>query len=174
MCIRDSFRGHGEATIRVREAGCTASDGFDKYAITYERCWHLDQPRDQADCAWLLVYCLRPKVTHCGTPCTKMCQIGPRDIDAATEAQNNFSWMVCTHQDAQGLGASLENPKGSLLLQQPKFVESFGAIGNPKPGWAFYRSEGCQLHVVYPGKDDPGRPIQKLSLIHISEPTRPY
>ena len=31
------FRGFGEATIRVREAGCTASEGFDKYAITYER-----------------------------------------------------------------------------------------------------------------------------------------
>ena len=34
----------------------------------------------------------------------------------------------------------------------------------PKPGWAFYRSEGCQLQVVYPGKDDPGRPMQKACL----------
>ena len=30
-------RGFGEATVRVREAGCTASDGFDKYAISHER-----------------------------------------------------------------------------------------------------------------------------------------
>ena len=78
------FRGYGEATIRVREAGCTASEGFDKYAVTYDRCWHLDKKKDQCDCAWLLVYSLRPKVIHCGTPCTKMCKIGPRALDGST------------------------------------------------------------------------------------------
>ena len=31
------FRGFGEATVRVREAGCTAPEGLDKYAITHER-----------------------------------------------------------------------------------------------------------------------------------------
>ena len=45
------FRGFGEATVRVREAGCTASEGFDKYAITYERRWYLDRKKDQSDCA---------------------------------------------------------------------------------------------------------------------------
>ena len=42
------FRGFGELTIRVREAGCSASDGFDKYAITYERCWCLDAEKTSA------------------------------------------------------------------------------------------------------------------------------
>ena len=66
------FRGYGEATIRVREAGCTASEGFDKCAITYERAWHLDEPTDQRLCAWLLVYMFKPKAIHLGTPCTKL------------------------------------------------------------------------------------------------------
>ena len=32
------YRGFGELTVRVREAGCTASEGFDRFAITYELC----------------------------------------------------------------------------------------------------------------------------------------
>ena len=52
------FRGRGEATVRVREAGLTAAEGFDNKYITYERSWHLDQPGDQADLAWLIVYVL--------------------------------------------------------------------------------------------------------------------
>ena len=65
------FRGHGEATIRVRETGCLAAEGFDKAAITYERPWNLDRLGDQADLAFLIVYVLRPKVIHIGTPCTE-------------------------------------------------------------------------------------------------------
>ena len=61
------FRGFGEAAIRVREAGMTTSEGFDKYAITYERCWHLNEFQDQCDCAWILVHCLQPLVKHLGT-----------------------------------------------------------------------------------------------------------
>ena len=98
------FRGFGEATVRVREAGCTASEGFDKYAITYERCWYLDREKDQCDCAWLLVYSLRLNVIHCGTPCTKMCQIGERTLDEATEAHNEFTYKVAEHQEAESLG----------------------------------------------------------------------
>ena len=49
------FRGFGQFTIRVREVGCSAAEGFDKYALTYERAWHLETKKDQADCAWLLV-----------------------------------------------------------------------------------------------------------------------
>ena len=52
-------------------------------------------------------------------------------------------------------------PKGSLLFQQPTFVKTFGTLLEPKPGWRFYRSEGCQLHVCYPGADAPGQPILK-------------
>ena len=33
----------------------------------------MDTDKDQCDCAWLLVYSLRPNVVHLGTPCTKMC-----------------------------------------------------------------------------------------------------
>ena len=36
------FRGYGEATVRVREAGCTAADGFDNQVMTYGRSWHLN------------------------------------------------------------------------------------------------------------------------------------
>ena len=138
----ETLRGFGEATVRVREAGCTASEGFDKYAITYERCWYLDRKKDQCDCAWLLVYSLRPKVIHCGTPCTKMCQIGERTIDESTEAQNEFTLNVAEHQEAEGLGASIETPKGSLLFEQKKYKEKFGSLEEPKPGWLFYRPEG--------------------------------
>ena len=75
--------------------------------------------------------------------------------------KNEFTWKVATHQQAEGVGASIENPKSSLLPEQPKFANTFGSVGSPKPGWAYYRLEGCQLRVAYPGIDDPGRPIQK-------------
>ena len=78
------FRGYGELTIRVREAGCSASEGFDEYAVTYERCWFLETEKDQCDCVWLLVYCFRAKVIHCGTPCTKMCRLVSKELGAAT------------------------------------------------------------------------------------------
>ena len=109
------FRGYGEATIRVREAGCTASEGFDKYAVTYDRCWHLVKKRDQCDCAWLLVYSLRPKVIHCGTPCTKMCKIGSRTLESA-EAQNEFTWKVAMHQHAEGLGPACYIHRKSMYV----------------------------------------------------------
>ena len=112
--------------------------------MTYEQCWHLDKRKDQQDCAWLIVYSLKPMVVHCGTPCTKMCAIGQGQVDKATQAQNDFTWRVATHQHAHGRGASIENPKGSSLPKQPKFEETFGRLGRPKPGWAFYRTDGCQ------------------------------
>ena len=90
-----------------------------------------------------------------------MCQIGQGSIDAATNAQNVFTAIVVEHQDDSGLGASIENPKGSSIVKQPAIVKVCGTPETPKPRWSFYRSEGCQLRVVYPGRDDPGRPIQK-------------
>ncbi|MBP51091.1 MAG: hypothetical protein CMA68_03330 [Euryarchaeota archaeon] len=107
------FRGFGQATVRVREAGCTASEGFDKYAVTYERVWCLERKQDQQDCAWILIY-IRPKVIHIGTPCTKMCQIGSGVIDEATKEQNKFSIMTAEHQAAEKLGASIEQPRGRI------------------------------------------------------------
>jgi hypothetical protein len=78
------FRGFAEAAIRVREAGLSASEGFDNRAITYERTWHLDHAADQADCAFLLLE-LRPEVVHLGTPRAKMSALGKQIVDAAAE-----------------------------------------------------------------------------------------
>ena len=89
--LAEIFRGFGEATIRVREAGLTASEGFDKYAITYERCWHLDTSQDQKDCAFVVVHCLRPIVIHVGVPCRNMSQLGKKVIDESTREQNRFA-----------------------------------------------------------------------------------
>ena len=95
----------------------------------------MDQKNEQRDCAWLLVYSLRPKVVHLGTPCTKMCvlsQAWPNHaLDEATHAQNRFTHAVMTHQHAEGLGASVENPRGSLLFKQKEFVKSFGKMSVP-------------------------------------------
>ena len=100
------FRGFCELTIRVREAGCTAAEGFDKYAITYERCWCLDRRADQADCAWLLVYGLRPRVIHLGPPSTS--------VQEAAAAQRDFMWAVAEHQCALKHAVSIETPKATL------------------------------------------------------------
>ena len=92
-----------------------------------------------------------------------MCIVGTRKLDDATRAQNDFTWKVATHQHAQGLRVSIEHPKGSLLQHQPAFAETFGTMNDPKPGWYFYQSEGCQMQVLYPGVEDPGRPIHKAT-----------
>ena len=155
------FRGHGQATIRVREAGCTAAEGFDKYCLTYERCWNLETESDQADLAWLLVYMLKPVVIHLGTPCTNMCVIGAKQVGPGTTQQNSFSRIVLEHQERVKCFGSVETPVGSSLYRQAEWTGSFGVVERPKSPWRFYQSHGCQLGVVYPGDDDPGVPIQK-------------
>ena len=52
-------------------------------------------------------------------------------LDEATLAQNEFTLAIMKHQHAEGVGVSVENPKGSLLFKQP---ESFGELSTPKPG----------------------------------------
>ena len=101
--------------------------------------------------AWLTVYSLRPKVIHCGTPCTKMCLLGSRQLDEMTVKLNEFTRKVAEYQHSQKLGVSIENPKGSFLFQQPAFEKTFGMMSKPKAGWMFYRPEGHQFHVQYPG-----------------------
>ena len=89
-----------------------------------------------------------------------MCMIGPRALDKSTLAQNQFTVTVARHQHEEGLGVSIENPKGSLLFEQDEIKELAGTLTRPKAGWSFYRSEGCQLGVTYPGSDtDHGKPI---------------
>ena len=77
--------------MRAHEADCSVGDGIDRVAITYVRTWHLDRAEDQADLTYLIIHELMPKIIHLGTPCTKMCKIGPRETDAATKAMNDFS-----------------------------------------------------------------------------------
>ena len=155
------FRGFGELSIRVREAGCTTSEGFDKYALTYDRCWCLDQKGDQGDCAWLLVYSLKPKVVHLGTPCTKMCRLGKQEIDEATKATNEFTKACCEHQLALKLLAGVENPKGTILHSQPDWIAAFGDPATRDNSWKLHELDGCQLGSVYPGDDDFGAPQRK-------------
>ena len=101
-----------------------------------------------------------------GTPCSRMCVVGPRQIDPATAAQNAFTFKVAAHQDAEGLGASIENPAGTLLIEQKGFSRVCGTMERPKPGWNFYRSHGCQfaLECPAPYADIPFEPIQKSAL----------
>ena len=54
------FSGLAQASIRVREAGWTTAEGFDKAVITYERCWHLDREDHQSDLCWVLENVLQP------------------------------------------------------------------------------------------------------------------
>ena len=89
-----------------------------------------------------------------------MCQLGSQKLDETTVKLNAFTKKAAEYKHSQGLGVSIESPKGSTLFLQPEFVRTFGTMSKPKPGWMFYLSEGCQLHVSYPGDDDPGRPIQ--------------
>ena len=92
-----------------------------------------------------------------------MCRLGKQQIDERTAAQNNFTLAVALHQQAQGLGVSIEQPKGSILFETKEFVKAFGTPDMPNSKWSFYRTEGCQLHVVYPGQDNPGQPMMKAT-----------
>ena len=139
-------------------------DGFDKCALTYDRHWCLETIRDQNDCAWLLVHQLRPKVTHLATPCSHMSVVGRRDLDPATKAQNAFTYAVASHQHAEGLGASIENPAGTLLLEEKGFIDVCGTMEWPKPGWSFYRSHGCQYALACPSEDGEPEPMQKSAV----------
>ena len=96
-----------------------------------------------------------------------MCVVGAKDMDEATRMQNNFSILVCKHQAINGMHASVENPKGSLLWKLPEWVEAFGSPGKiipEHPIWNWVTSDGCQFHVVYPGDDDYGAPMEKSQL----------
>ena len=74
---------------------------------------------------------------------------------------------MCKHQAINGMHASVENPKGSLLWKLPEWVEAFGSPGKivpEHPIWNWVTSDGCQFHVVYPGDDDYGAPMEKSQL----------
>ncbi len=108
----------------------------------------MDQEQDQADLAFVLVFVLKPKVVHHGTPCTRMCLAGKRDIDAATHRQNEFSRKSLVHQVSVGMHGSAENPKGTLLYVEPGWTKCFGTVAEPIHPWRLNKGDGCQMAVV--------------------------
>ena len=140
------YRGFGEFTIRVREGGRTAAEGFDNAAITYERTWHLDR-QDQADLAWLLCYVHKPKVVHLGTPCTKMCVLGKQQIDQATEMQNEFTRKVVLHQQAHSWKASVEQPKVPFCMSSLSLWSTLAGsrIRRPRGNGTSVMDVNCRL-----------------------------
>ena len=110
------------------------------------------------------VYILKPKVGHLGTPCTKMSRLGKLQIDEATRMQNDLSRKICVHQEANDRKASVENPGGTILFYLQEWKREFGNPEQPKFPWAFYRADGCQMGIEYPGDDDPGAPMMKSQI----------
>jgi hypothetical protein len=72
-----------------------------------------------------------------------------------------FSAQMAEHQESLGLLYTGENPANSLLWDQPPWIKVFGVARRPKGNWRHYRSDGCQLGMIYPGIDAPGVPMQK-------------
>ena len=63
-------------------------EGFDWLMPSYGKSWDFRKIEDQRNVAWLIVAVLIPMVIHLGTPCTKMCSIGKRVVDADTREYN--------------------------------------------------------------------------------------
>jgi hypothetical protein len=154
------YGGWQEMTFRVREAGLSAGEGIDERVQAYGQVWPLDQPEVRAQLAWIIVYGLVPDAVHGGTPCTKLCRIGKHD---PTEAEPLVAlWKaICLHQEAVGRLASNENPTGSDLVRVGGWAKAFGTPDTVVEPWRYYTSHGCQLHMVYPGVDNPGAPMHK-------------
>ena len=106
MDFLEIYCGFAELTVRVREASWTAGEGIDNQVVSYGRVWPLEDPGVQRLLAWLVCEGLRPRATHTGTPCTKMCMVGPRQDAAETAVLNQVSWEIAMHQEAHGLLAS--------------------------------------------------------------------
>ena len=87
--------------------------------------------------------------------------LGKQQIEGPTHMQNEFSRKVCLHQQEHGRKASVENPEKTILFWQDNWKRDFGTPVEPKKFWSFYKADGCQLGVEYPGDDDPGAPIMK-------------
>jgi hypothetical protein len=154
------YCGCQELTFRIREAGLIAGDGIDSRVMSYDQTWPLDDATTRMQLAWLIVFALEPLVIHTGTPCTNMCVLGSQDTDKALVLVK-FTALVADHQDRRGYLASDENPAGSLLQTLPAWQKVFGRPPEYKGRWRCWSSDGCQLGMVYPGVDDPGRPMRK-------------
>ena len=129
----------------------TAGEGIDNQGVSYGRVWPLDDKKVQRQLAWLVCDGLRPRSTHTGTPCTKMCMVGGRTDGAETESLNRVSWEIAVHQESHGRLASNEQPVGSNLYGRKEWAKAFGTYGCPKMPWRHVRGAGCQMGLVCPG-----------------------
>ena len=174
MDFLEIYCGFAELTTQVRRAGWTAGEGIDNTVVSYGRVWPLEDEDTQRQLAWLVCEGLKPRATHTGTPCTKMCMVGGRTDGTDTALLNQMSWEIAMHQEACGLLASNEQPVGSNLYARKEWARSFGTYEQPKVPWRHVRGAGCQMGLVCPGdrtsgslpEDDKkyppmGRPMQK-------------
>ena len=122
------FCGYGQLTLRVAESGIRCGEGIDSKALAYGQTWCLDDAGTASEFAWLVVFGLRPRATHTGTPCTKMCIIGQRDYPEFTKRLVNLACMAGEHQLACGFLHSNEQPKGSLLMSVDEWTVVCGDI----------------------------------------------
>eukprot|EP00974_Lingulodinium_polyedra_P075208 7287051-Lingulodinium_polyedra.AAC.1 len=67
--------------MAVSRAGFRTGDGLDRDSYAYGKVWKLHVLAEQKQCAWVIAVGLRPKATHVGTPCTRLCRIGRREPD---------------------------------------------------------------------------------------------
>ena len=88
------FCGCSQLTLRVAESGIRRGEGIDSKALAYGQTWCLDDPGAASEFAWLVVCGLRPRATHTGTPCTKMCVIGQTDFPEFTKRLVNLACMA--------------------------------------------------------------------------------
>ena len=103
--------------MAVSRAGCWAGEGLDQDSYAYGKVWKLHVASEQKQCAWIVTVGLKPRAAHIGTPCTRLCRIGQREADQECLSLIDLTEKVCEHQDRNGLLASVENPKGSMLYR---------------------------------------------------------
>ena len=102
------FCGGQCVTMAAQEIGARAGEGLDKETVSYGRSWPLEDPETRWKAAWLITVALRPRATHTGTPCTRMCVIGanhgsPEEygkdpLDEESLVLVDFSAQVAEHQ----------------------------------------------------------------------------
>ena len=156
------FSGQAQLSAAVRRLNLEVAPSIDRKAMTYGVAWNLELKQDRQRLSWLICKCLLPKAVHLGTPCTGYCRLGQGNPSEEDEVLASFSCEVLEHQAGRGSYGSLENSVGSLLFKRKENTERHGELSNPKEGWYFVRSDGCQFNKVWPGKDvDLGKAVEK-------------
>ena len=155
------YCGYGMLTLMISEAGVRAGEGIDNKTLAYGQVWQLDEPETKKEFAWLMVFGLKPRATHTGTPCTNMCILGKRQGGSTTNALVKLTGDIGRHQVAMRCLHSNEQPKGSMLTDLDEWKVVYGPLDRPKAPWRYFDFDGCMLGMTYPGIDDLGRPMRK-------------